>query len=102
MTPRFNTRSLATRLILGSAVWIVAALVVGGLLLASLFQGHVQRIFDDRQVIMLDSLIVVTRVNAACRCALAVALAVGSNPETARGFIRANWRAALHCAGPSG
>ncbi|MFT5485381.1 MAG: signal transduction histidine kinase, partial [Alphaproteobacteria bacterium] len=64
MTPRFNTRSLATRLILGSAVWIVAALVVGGLLLASLFQGHVQRIFDDRQVIMLDSLIVVTRVNA--------------------------------------
>ena len=29
MTPRFNTRSLATRLILGSAVWIVAALVVG-------------------------------------------------------------------------
>lgn len=64
MTPRFNTRSLATRLILGSAVWIVAALVVGGLLLAGLFQGHVQRIFDDRQVIMLDSLIVVTRVNA--------------------------------------
>jgi signal transduction histidine kinase len=64
MTPRFNTRSLATRLILGSAVWIVAALVVGGLLLAGLFQGHVQRIFDDRQVIMLDSLIVVTRVDA--------------------------------------
>lgn len=64
MTPRLNTRSLATRLILGSAVWIVAALVVGGLLLAGLFQGHVQRIFDDRQVIMLDSLIVVTRVNA--------------------------------------
>lgn len=63
MTPRFNTRSLATRLILGSAVWIVAALVVGGLLLAGLFQGHVQRIFDDRQVIMLDSLLVVTRVN---------------------------------------
>ncbi len=62
--PRFNTRSLATRLILGSAVWIVAALVVGGLLLAGLFQGHVQRIFDDRQVIMLDSLLVVTRVNA--------------------------------------
>ena len=62
--PRFNTRSLATRLILGSAVWIVAALVVGGLLLAGLFQGHVQRIFDDRQFIMLDSLLVVTRVNA--------------------------------------
>jgi len=62
--PRFNTRSLATRLILGSAVWIVAALVVGGLLLAGLFQGHVQRIFYDRQVIMLDSLLVVTRVNA--------------------------------------
>ena len=63
MKPPFNTRSLATRLILGSAVWIVAALVVGGLLLAGLFQGHVQRIFDDRQVIMLDSLIVVTRAN---------------------------------------
>ena len=63
MKRRFNTRSLATRLILGSAVWIVAALVVGGLLLAGLFQGHVQRIFDDRQAIMLDSLIVVTRIN---------------------------------------
>ena len=63
MIGRFNIRSLATRLILGSAVWIVAALVVGGLLLAGLFQGHVQRIFDDRQVIMLDSLIVVTRVD---------------------------------------
>lgn len=71
MTPRLNTRSLATRLILGSAVWIVAALVVGGLLLASLFQGHVQRIFDDRQVIMLDSLIVVTRINEAGQLELA-------------------------------
>ena len=89
MTPRFNTRSLATRLILGSAVWIVAALVVGGLLLAGLFQGHVQRIFDDRQVIMLDSLIVVTRVDDQGRIELT---RPASDPELERPLSGRYWQ----------
>ena len=89
MTPRFNTRSLATRLILGSAVWIVAALVVGGLLLAGLFQGHVQRIFDDRQVIMLDSLIVVTRVDDQGRIELT---RPASDPEFERPLSGRYWQ----------
>jgi signal transduction histidine kinase len=50
-------RSLAFRLAVGSAVWIGAALTIGGFVLAALYVDYVERNFDDRLSVFSDSLI---------------------------------------------
>ncbi len=51
-----KTNSLAFRLLVGAAVWSVAALAIGGLILSSLFRAHVEESFDARLALLLDSL----------------------------------------------
>ncbi len=57
-------RSLALRLVLGAGLWIVAALLAGGLALSSLFRDYVERSFDARLVVLLESLVAVTEIGA--------------------------------------
>ena len=58
--PKAN--SIALRLVASAALWIAAALLVGGLLLSNLFRGSVERAFDDRLLVLLNSLIAVTDI----------------------------------------
>lgn len=58
MKPRLN--SLAFRLLAGAAVWSVAVLVVGGLLLSALFRTTVEQAFDDTLAAQLESLVAAT------------------------------------------
>ncbi len=57
--------SLAFRLVAGAALWSVVALVVGGLILSAIFRNSVERSFDGRLDVLLDSLIATTEVDAA-------------------------------------
>ncbi len=41
----------------GAALWIVAALLAGGVLLSALFRDSVERAFDARLEVLLNSLI---------------------------------------------
>ena len=52
-----RTDSLAFRLAAGAALWCVAALLVSGLVLASLFRETVERSFDQHLAALLESLI---------------------------------------------
>ena len=63
--------SLAFRLVAGAGLWISAALVAGGLLLSSIFEGSVERSFDARLEVYLDALIAVSRSGQAGRLELA-------------------------------
>lgn len=54
--------SLAFRLIAGAALWSVIALVAGGLILSAIFRQSVERSFDARLDVLLDSLIATTDV----------------------------------------
>jgi signal transduction histidine kinase len=63
--------SLALRLVAGAGLWISAALVAGGLLLSSIFEGSVERSFDARLEVYLDALIAVSRSGQAGRVELA-------------------------------
>lgn len=56
----FRIGTLTTRLVAVAVVWIVAALVAGGFLLAALFQAHVERGFDRRLDTLLEALVAVT------------------------------------------
>jgi signal transduction histidine kinase len=58
-----KTNSIAFRLVAGAAIWIGAALAVSGYLLSSLFDDHVERGFDRRMEIVLESLIAVTELD---------------------------------------
>lgn len=51
-----KVNSLAVRLLLGAAIWSIAALAIGGLVLSSLFRAHVEESFDSRLALLLDSL----------------------------------------------
>ncbi len=55
-------KSLAVRLVLGAGLWIAAALVAGGLALSSLFRDSVERSFDARLVVLLESLVAASEV----------------------------------------
>lgn len=66
-----KANSLAFRLVAGAGLWIGAALVAGGLLLSSIFQGSVERSFDARLEVYLDALIAVSRSGQAGRLELA-------------------------------
>lgn len=46
---------------MGAALWITAALAVGGLLISALFRDSVERNFDARLTVHVDSLIAVSR-----------------------------------------
>lgn len=52
-----NTDSLAFRLAAGAALWCAVALLVSGLVLASLFRETVERGFDQRLAALLESVI---------------------------------------------
>jgi len=51
--------SLALRLVLGAACWIVAALLAGGLALSAIVQDDVERGFDARLDVLLQGLVAV-------------------------------------------
>ncbi len=51
------TRSIALRLIVGAVLWISVALTVSGFVLAGLFNDYVERNFDDRLSVLLESLV---------------------------------------------
>lgn len=53
----FRIGTLTARLVAVAVVWIAAALIVGGFLLAGLFHAHVQRSFDRQLGNLLVSLI---------------------------------------------
>ena len=57
-----KTDSIAFRLIAGAALWLGLALVVSGFVLAALFADHVERGFDRRASILLESLVAVAEV----------------------------------------
>jgi signal transduction histidine kinase len=57
-------KSVAVRLVLGAGLWIAAALVAGGLALSSLFRDSVERSFDARLVVLLESLVAASEVSA--------------------------------------
>ena len=56
--------SLALRLVLAAACWIAAALLVGGILLSAVFRDYVERGFDTRLVVLLESLVAVTTLDS--------------------------------------
>jgi signal transduction histidine kinase len=58
---RYN--SLALRLVLAAALWIAAALLIGGLVLSAIFKDYAERTFDGRLSVLLDSLIAVTELD---------------------------------------
>ena len=58
-----RTDSLAFRLVAGAALWSSIALLVGGILLSSIFRQSVERSFDARLDVLLGSLIATTDVN---------------------------------------
>ncbi|MCG8695439.1 MAG: HAMP domain-containing histidine kinase [Minwuiales bacterium] len=58
MTPN----SLAVRLVAGAAVWSTAALLVGGFVLSMLFRDYVERSFDDRLLVHLESLVAASEI----------------------------------------
>ncbi len=52
-----RTSSLAFRLVAAAVLWITAALAIGGFLISTLFRDSVERSFDARLTVHLDSLI---------------------------------------------
>lgn len=58
-----RTDSLAFRLVAGAALWSSIALLVGGILLSSIFRQTVEHSFDARLDVLLGSLIATTDVN---------------------------------------
>ena len=55
-------RSLAFRLVVGAAVWCVAALALGGWALSMVFQDAVGRSFDARLSVLLEGVVAATEV----------------------------------------
>jgi len=60
-------RSLAFRLVAGAALWIIAALAIGGIMISALFRDSVERNFDARLSVHVDSLIAVTTADISRR-----------------------------------
>ncbi len=59
--------TLTARLVAVAVVWIGAALVAGGFLLAALFEAHVERGFDHRLETLLEALVAVTDADASAK-----------------------------------
>lgn len=62
-----RSRSLAFRLVAGAALWITAALAIGGIVISALFRDSVERNFDARLSVHVDSLIAVTTADVSNR-----------------------------------
>jgi signal transduction histidine kinase len=58
-----KTDSIAFRLVAGAALWLGVALIVSGFVLAGLFVDHVERGFDRRISILLESLVAVSEIS---------------------------------------
>lgn len=56
--------SLTARLLLAAGLWTVAALTIGGIVLAAVFRDHVQRTFDERLQQSLDAMVGVSELDA--------------------------------------
>jgi signal transduction histidine kinase len=69
-----RVNSLAFRLVAGAGLWIAAALVAGGLALSGIFQASVERGFDARLEVYLESLIAVSRADSTGKIVLVRAL----------------------------
>jgi signal transduction histidine kinase len=65
-----RARSLASRLVIAAVLWIAAALAIGGLLISALFRDSVERNFDARLTVHVDSLIAVSRYDDSGRLML--------------------------------
>ncbi len=59
-----STRSLAFRLVAAAALWITVALAAGGVLISALFRDSVERSFDSRLTVHLESLVAVSEQDA--------------------------------------
>ena len=62
-----RTNSVAFRLLMGTALWTTGALVVSGFVLAALFNEHVERSFDRRADILLESVIAAVELDRSGR-----------------------------------
>jgi len=60
MTPN----SLAFRLVAGAAIWAALALLAGGIALASIFRDAIQRNFDNRLIVVWESLVALAEVQS--------------------------------------
>jgi signal transduction histidine kinase len=58
-----HSNSLALRLILAAALWMGAALLGGGLVLSAVFRDYVERGFDGRLTMLMESLVAVTTLD---------------------------------------
>ena len=58
-----QTKSLAFRLVAGAALWIVGALLAGGLVLSTAFTDYVERAFDVRLRVLLDALVAASDID---------------------------------------
>ncbi|UCH74246.1 MAG: hypothetical protein JSU82_18425 [Rhodospirillales bacterium] len=65
-----HPRSLAARLVIAAVLWVAAALAIGGLLISTLFRDSVERNFDTRLTVHVDSLIAVSRYDDSGRLVL--------------------------------
>jgi len=106
--------SLALRLVLYAALWIAAALIAGGIVLSSLFRESVERSFDARLVVLLESLVAASEVSPEGEVVLIRAIGEprfeqaysgwywqidGAGPDPLRS--RSLWDEVLPSAGPS-
>lgn len=64
MAARNRTNSLALRLLAGAGIWVGVGLLVCGILLSNLFRNYVERSFDSRLAVLLQSLVAVAEVSA--------------------------------------
>ncbi|WP_417795465.1 ATP-binding protein [Terasakiella pusilla] len=55
--------SLQLRLILSSLIWMIASLVLTGVLIVSLFQGHIEKRFDDQLNDHLEELVAASEIS---------------------------------------
>jgi len=58
-----RTNSLAFRLVVGAGLWIVLALAAGGFTLSNLFRDTVERSFDARLLVLLESVVAASGQN---------------------------------------
>ena len=57
-----KTDSIAFRLVAGAALWVGLALAFAGFVLAALFADHVERGFERRMTVLLESLVAVAEI----------------------------------------
>ncbi|MBX6322687.1 MAG: sensor histidine kinase [Rhodospirillaceae bacterium] len=65
-----RANSLALRLVAGAAVWVGAALAVCGVLLSNLFSDYVERSFDSRLDVLLQTLVAASEIGSEGRIEL--------------------------------